>query len=85
MPDSKHMQKRRPVFDKGTKMIRVIFDDFIKLFETPSPLKIAQTELDTARRDLLKAHTAVEYASTMVSYNQQRIERLERFVAQNKQ
>jgi hypothetical protein len=33
-------------------------------------------ELDTARRDLLLAETAQDYAEAMVVYNQQRIERL---------
>lgn len=61
-------------------MIRMIFNDFLKLFETPSPLKLAQTELDTAKRELLKAHTAVEYARNIAVYNQERIARLEKFV-----
>ena len=33
-------------------------------------------ELDTARRDLLLAETARDYAESMVLYNNQRIERL---------
>ena len=33
-------------------------------------------ELDTARRDLLIAETAKDYAESMVLYNNQRIERL---------
>ena len=61
-------------------MIRMIFNDFLKLFETPSPLKLAQTELDTAKRELLKAQTAVEYARNIAVYNEQRIARLERIV-----
>lgn len=66
-------------------MIRMIFNDFIKLFETPSPLKLAQTELDTAKRELLKAHTAVEYASNIAIYNEQRIDRLQYFIANYKE
>lgn len=66
-------------------MIRMIFNDFIKLFETPSPLKLAQTELDTAKRELLKAQTAVEYASNIVVYNEQRIDRLEYFISNYKE
>jgi hypothetical protein len=85
VPDSKHMQKRRRFFNKGTKMIRVVFNDFIKLFETPSPMKLAQTELDTAKRELLKAHTAVEYARTIVAYNEQRVARLQKFVNASKE
>lgn len=61
-------------------MIRIVFNDFLKLFETPSPLKLAQTELDTAKRELLKAQTAVEYARNIAVYNQERIARLEKFV-----
>ena len=66
-------------------MIRMIFNDFLKLFETPSPLKLAQTELDTAKRELLKAHTAVEYASNIAIYNEQRIDRLQYFIANYKE
>ncbi|CAB4184343.1 hypothetical protein UFOVP1109_56 [uncultured Caudovirales phage] len=33
-------------------------------------------ELDTARRDLLLAETALDYAESMVLYNKQRIIRL---------
>ena len=33
-------------------------------------------ELDTARRDLLLAETAKDYAESMVLYNNQRIQRL---------
>lgn len=66
-------------------MIRMVFNDFLKLFETPSPLKLAQTELDTAKRELLKAHTAVEYASNIAIYNEQRIDRLQYFIANYKE
>lgn len=80
VPDSKHMQKLRHLFDEGTKMIRVVFNDFLKLFETPSALRLAQVELDSAKRELLKAQTAVEYARNIAVYNQERIARLEKFV-----
>lgn len=66
-------------------MIRMVFNDFLKLFETPSPLKLAQTELDTAKRELLKAHTAVEYASNIAIYNEQRIDRLQYFISTYKE
>lgn len=85
VPDSKHMQKLRPLFDEGTKMIRVVFNDFLKLFETPSASRLAQVELDTAKRELLKAQTAVEYARNIAAYNQERITRLEQFVVNNKE
>lgn len=61
-------------------MIRIIFNDFVKLFETPSAFKLAQVELDSAKRELLKAQTAVEYARNIALYNQERIARLEQFV-----
>jgi hypothetical protein len=80
VPDSKHMQKHRTHTNRGAKMIRMVFNDFVKLFETPSALKLAQAELDSAKRELLKAQTAVEYARNIAVYNEQRIARLEQFV-----
>ena len=53
------------------------FINWLKALYTPTSCEelIAQ-ELDTARRDLLMAETALNYAESMVLYNNQRILRL---------
>ena len=48
------------------------------LFAMPSPEQIAKAELLEAQRALLKAASGYDYANAMVSYNQERIERLSR-------
>ena len=45
-------------------------------FRTPSPEELIARELDQARRGLLEAQTARDYANAMVSYHETRIERL---------
>ena len=53
------------------------FLNWIRRMYTPATCEeLMARELDTARRDLLLAETAVEYAESMVLYNGQRIERL---------
>ena len=53
------------------------FLNWIKRMYTPATCEeLMVRELDTARRDLLLAETAQDYAESMVLYNQQRIERL---------
>ena len=53
------------------------FLEWIRHLYTPATCEeLMARELDTARRDLLLAETAVEYAESMVLYNGQRIERL---------
>jgi hypothetical protein len=47
-----------------------------KLYIPATCEELMVRELDTARRDLLLAETAQDYAEAMVVYNQQRIERL---------
>jgi hypothetical protein len=46
-------------------------------FTLPSADVIAMIELEDARRQLLAAHTSLEYAKAMVAYNTQRVARLE--------
>jgi hypothetical protein len=41
-----------------------------------SHAELMQRELDQAHRSLLEAHSAREYAESMVTYHQARIERL---------
>jgi hypothetical protein len=53
------------------------FLEWIKQLYTPATCEeLMARELDAARRDLLIAETAKDYAESMVLYNDQRIERL---------
>ena len=47
-----------------------------KLYIPATCEELMAQELDTARRDLLLAETARDYAESMVMYNNQRIQRL---------
>jgi len=49
---------------------------FKKLYIPATCEELMVSELDTARRDLLLAETALDYSESMVLYNKQRIERL---------
>ena len=51
------------------------------LFRPASAQVLATRELDDARRQLLQAQSAEEYAHSMAAYHQARIERLERYLA----
>jgi hypothetical protein len=53
------------------------FINWIRHLYTPATCEeLMARELDAARRDLLLAETARDYAESMVLYNVQRIERL---------
>ena len=53
------------------------FLNWLKKIYVPATCEeLMARELDTARRDLLLAETALDYAESMVLYNNQRIERL---------
>ena len=53
------------------------FINWIKRMYTPATCEeLMAREIDTARRDLLMAETALDYAESMVLYNKQRILRL---------
>ena len=53
------------------------FLNWVKHLYTPATCEeLMARELDAAKRDLLLAETAVEYAESVVLYNGQRIERL---------
>lgn len=56
-----------------------------RLMRGPSPEELAARELDTARRSLLEAHSAQEWARSQVVYNEQRIERLRAWLAHQDQ
>jgi hypothetical protein len=45
-------------------------------FRTPSPEELVSRELDQARRGLLEAQSARDYATAMVLYHETRIDRL---------
>jgi hypothetical protein len=49
-----------------------------RLLATPTPLEMAARELVQAQRAKLEAESALDYASSMVIYNDERIERLVR-------
>ncbi len=49
---------------------------FAELFRKITTEELAARELDQARRSLLEAQTAREYAQAMVQYHEQRIDRL---------
>ena len=46
------------------------------ILRKPAPAAIMATELDDARRDLLEAQSARDYATAMVLYHETRIDRL---------
>ena len=53
------------------------FLNWIRQMYTPATCEeLMSREIDTARRDLLLAATARDYAGSMMLYNNQRIERL---------
>ena len=50
------------------------------MFRPASPEVLAARELDEARRQLLAAESAAEYANAMCVYHEARIERLQRYL-----
>ena len=53
---------------------------FAGLFRPASPEVLAARELDEARRQLLAAESAAEYADAMCAYHRSRIDRLQRYL-----
>ena len=53
-----------------------IWDKLKSIYAPPSEEVLAAHEYDQARRSLLDAHSAREYADAMVTYHQRRIDRL---------
>jgi len=51
------------------------------IWPAPTPKELAARELDEAERKLLEAHTGQEFAASIISYNQTRIKRLNKFLA----
>ncbi len=54
----------------------MISNIFRRLFAVPSARELAQRELDDAKRELLKAQTALDYAACITDSHQARIVRL---------
>lgn len=50
-------------------------------FRAPSAIERARTELEEARRGILSAQTARDYAQAITEYERTRIRRLEEFLA----
>ena len=63
-------------------MFRIFFTDFIRMLQPPTTIKLAQEELEQAKRELLRAHSSEEYAHHMANYHAERIERLTNFINQ---
>lgn len=55
---------------------------FVQAFTRLSAPQMAQRELQQARVALLEAQTAAEYTQAIVTYNQQRVARLEAWLRQ---
>ena len=60
--------------NQGTHMIK-------NPFRRPSPTEMAAAELIEAELNRLKAQSAVEYATSVVTYEDARIKRLRKFLA----
>ena len=65
-------------------MFRIFFADLVRMLQPPTTIKLAEEELLHAQRELLKAHSAQEYARHMANYHHERIERLIDFIDQQK-
>lgn len=55
------------------------------MFFKLKPLKLAEQELLEAELSLMRAHSAAEYAQSLVTYNTQRVARLTAYVAEQRE
>lgn len=56
--------------------------NFMKsIFRTPTADELAVNELEDAKRQLLAMQTALDYSKRMVDYHQDRIKRLNAYIA----
>ena len=53
---------------------------FRDIFRTPSAYELAVKELEDAKRQLLEAHSRVEWSTRMMQYNADRVQRLTEYV-----
>ena len=58
------------------------FPAYKKMFRTPSAETLAAQELEEAKRQLLSAQTALDYAKAMVEYRTRQIDRLKTMLVQ---
>ncbi len=65
-------------------MFRIFFADLVRMLQPPTTIKLAEEELEQAKRELLRAHSAQEYARHMANYHHERIERLIDFIEKQK-
>lgn len=56
----------------------------LELFARPTLLKVIEQELIEAHREKIKAETIADYAKSVVSYNEARIDRLNKRIEQYK-
>lgn len=61
----------------------MMWSKFKSLYQPPSAEAIAIKELDDARRSLLEAQSAKEYAESMCQYHDSRIRRLSAYLHTN--
>jgi len=57
-----------------------LYQGFLSLFKTPTSVEIAARELEQARRQLLQAQSAAEYANRISAYHFDRIKRLSAYL-----
>lgn len=58
-----------------------LFTEWVKkVLRTPTAMEMAHIELEDAKRSLLQAQTATEYAARMAMYHSDRIKRLTNYV-----
>jgi len=66
-----------------TKM-DTIYQRFLTMLKTPTATELAVRELENAKRDVLEAQSAAEYAKHMVAYHNDRITRLTDYLGAKK-
>lgn len=61
-----------------------MFQELAEIMSKPSAEVLAQREYEEARRELLKAQSAYEYAAALVAYHKARVERLDSYLKANR-
>ena len=61
-----------------------IYQRFLTMLKTPTATELAVRELENAKRDVLEAQSAAEYAKHMVAYHNDRITRLTDYIGAKK-
>lgn len=63
------------------KLLKKLWEKMWQAFRAATPAEAIASELAEAEMALLQAETGVEYASSLVTYNKNRIKRLKAYVA----